>query len=175
VTVELFALYDYNEWANERVIRMLRSISEADYVKEMGGGWPSVRATFVHLAGATDAWAERFAGKDVLELPKEGALPNLENAAALLLAAHGKHRAHLKTLTREKLDSYFSWRNLSGEVKTAPFWIVVRHVVNHQTYHRGQISSMVRRLGHQPAATDMVRWGIEVHGFPSTPRTNSSS
>jgi uncharacterized damage-inducible protein DinB len=170
VTAELLALYDYNEWANERVIRMLRGLPAADYVREMGGGWPSVRATFVHLAGATDAWAERFAGRDVLELPKESALPELEDAVALLLAAHGKHRARLRTLTREALDRPFSWRNLAGEVKTAPFEIVVRHVVNHQTYHRGQISSMVRRLGHAPVATDMVRWGIEVHGAETGPR-----
>ena len=164
MTIELFALYDYNEWANGRVIQALRALPAVDYVREMGGGWPSVRATFVHLAGATDAWAERFSGRNVLELPKESALPGLEDAVALLRSAEEKHRSHLKTLTREKLDRPFSWKNLSGEVKTAPFWIVVRHVVNHQTYHRGQISSMLRRLGAAPPATDMVRWGIEVHG-----------
>ena len=170
MTVELLSLYEYNEWANERVIRMIRSLPDADYVHEMGGGWPSVRATFVHLAGATDAWAERFSGKDVLELPKESALPKLEDAVTVLLGAEAKHRTHLGSLTREKLGSPFSWKNLSGEIKTAPFWIVVGHVVNHQTYHRGQISSMVRRLGHQPVATDMVRWGIEVHGSQIAPR-----
>lgn len=170
MTVELFALYDYNEWANERVVKMLRSLPEADYVREMGGGWPSVRATFVHLAGATDAWAERFSGREILELPTESALPKLNDAVAVLHRAHAKHRTHLKSLTRERFDSPFSWTNLSGETKTAPLWIVVRHVVNHQTYHRGQISSMVRRLGHQPVATDMVRWGIEKHGFQTAPR-----
>jgi len=170
VTPELFALYEYNEWANERVIGSLRELPESDYVREMGGGWPSVRATFVHIAGATDAWAERFAGKDVLELPKESALPKLEDATRVLRSAQEKHRAHLKTLTRETLDRPFSWKNLSGEVKTAPFGIVVRHVVNHQTYHRGQIASMLRRLGGRPVATDMVRWGIEIHGSQSTPR-----
>jgi uncharacterized damage-inducible protein DinB len=170
VTLELFAHYEYNEWANERVIGSLRELPEADYVREMGGGWPSVRATFVHLAGATDAWAARFAGNDVLELPKESALPKLEDATRVLRSAEEKHRAHLKSLTREKLDRPFSWKNLSGEVKTAPFWIVVRHVVNHQTYHRGQIASMLRRLGGRPVATDMVRWGIEIHGSQSPPR-----
>ena len=168
--VELFALYEYNEWANERVIGSLRELPEADYVREMGGGWPSVRATFVHIAGATDAWAERFAGKEALVLPKESDLPKLEDAVALLLEAQRKHRAHLKTLTREKLDRPFSWKNLSGEVKAAPYEIVVRHVVNHQTYHRGQIASMLRRLGGKPIATDMVRWGIEIHGSQTPPR-----
>jgi len=169
MTAELLALYDYNEWANDRVIGSLRGLPEADYVREMGGGWPSVRATFVHIAGATDAWAERFGGKEALVLPKESDLPKLEDAVALLLEAQRKHRFHLKTLTREKLDRPFSWTNLSGEVRAAPYEIVVRHVVNHQTYHRGQIASMVRRLGGRPVATDMVRWGIEILG-PRTPR-----
>ena len=170
MTAELLALYEYNKWANERVIRSLRALPEADFVREMGGGWPSVRATFVHIAGATDAWAERFAGKDVVVLPKESDLPRLEDAVQVLKRAEEKHRAHLSTLTREKLDTPFSWKNLSGEVKTAPLGIVLRHVVNHQTYHRGQIASMLRRLGGQPLSTDMVRWGIEVHGSQTGPR-----
>ncbi len=161
---DLPALYDYNEWANERVIRMLRSLPEADYVREMGGGWPSIRATLVHVAGATDAWAGRFAGKDVLVLPKESDLPGLEDAAALLVAAQRKHRELLKTFTPEKLAAPFRWKNLAGEVRTAPTGVVVRHVVNHQTYHRGQISAMVRRLGVKPVSTDMVVWGIEISG-----------
>jgi len=162
--IELFGLYEYNEWANERTIASLRALPEADYVRDLGGSWPSLRATFVHLAGATDAWAERFLGKDVLVLPKEPDLPMLEDAVRLLLAAQEKHRRHLKSLTREELEGPFRWKNLSGEVKTSPFEIVVRHVVNHQTYHRGQIASMVRRVGGKPIATDMVRWGIEIHG-----------
>jgi uncharacterized damage-inducible protein DinB len=162
--IELFGLYEYNEWANERTIASLRALPEDGYVRDLGGSWPSLRATFVHLAGATDAWAERFGGKDVLVLPKEPDLPALEDAVRLLLAAEEKHRRHLKSLTREKLAGTFSWKNLSGEVKTSPFEIVVRHVVNHQTYHRGQIASMVRRAGGKPIPTDMVRWGIEIHG-----------
>ncbi|MGE5345135.1 MAG: DinB family protein [Acidithiobacillales bacterium] len=158
---DLRALYDYNAWANERLVRTLRELPEADYVREMGGGWPSVRATFVHIAGATDAWAERFAGKDVLVLPKESDLPKLADAVALLTRAEEKHRAHLATLTPERLGRPFTWTNLSGQVRTAPFGIVVRHVVNHQTYHRGQVASMVRRLGVKPTSTDMVVWGIE--------------
>ncbi len=161
---DLQALYDYNAWANGRLVRTLRELPEADYVREMGGGWPSVRATFVHIAGATDAWADRFAGKDVVVLPKESDVPGLEDAVALLARAEEKHRGHVAALTPDGLDRPFSWKNLSGQVRTAPFGIVVRHVVNHQTYHRGQIASMVRRLGGRPLATDMVLWGIELKG-----------
>ena len=159
---DLFALYAYNEWANERVIGALRALSPEDYAREMGGGWPSVHETFVHIAGATDAWAERFLGRDAIRLATVEELPELEDAIALLLEAQKKHGAHLKTLTLEKLDAPFSWKNLKGDLKTAPFWAVLRHVVNHQTYHRGQIASMLRRLGAKAVSTDMVLWGIEL-------------
>lgn len=157
---DLDALYAYNEWANERVIAALRALTPEDYAREMGGGWPSVRATFVHVAGATDAWAERFLGRDATRLVTVEDLPGLEEAAALLHDAERKHREHLGTLTPEKLAAPFSWKNLKSELKSAPFWSVLRHVVNHQTYHRGQISSMLRRLGAKAVSTDMVVWGI---------------
>ena len=159
---DLVSLYLYNSWANARVLETLRELSVADYVKEQGGGWPSLRATFVHLAGATDAWAERFAGKDATRLATVEELPGLEDAARVVLAAEEKHRRLLPAFTPERLAGPFRWKNLKGEEKTAPFWAVVRHVVNHQTYHRGQIAAMVRRLGQAPKSTDMVVWGIEV-------------
>ena len=168
--IEILGLYEYNEWANEKTIASLRALPEADYVREQGGGWPSLRATFVHLAGATDAWAERFSGRDALVLAKQTDLPKLEDAVRVLLSAQEKHRNHLKNLTRDKLERPFSWKNLAGEVRAAPYEIVVRHVVNHQTYHRGQIASMVRRVGGKPVATDMVRWGIEIHGAQTAGR-----
>ena len=159
---DLFALYTYNTWANDRVIGALRSLSPEDYVREMGGGFPSVRATFVHIAAATDAWAERFLGREATRLPTPDELPRLEDAVTVLIEAQRKHDAHLKSLTPGQMAASFSWKNLKGEVRSAPFWAVLRHVVNHQTYHRGQISSMLRRLGAKPVSTDMVVWGIEV-------------
>jgi len=159
---DLVSLYAYNSWANARVLETLRGLSAADYVKEQGGGWPSLRATFVHLAGATDAWAERFTGRDATRLATIEELPGLEDAARVLLAAEEKHRRLQPSFTPERLAGPFTWRNLKGEAKTAPFWVIVKHVVNHQTYHRGQIAAMVRRLGHTPKSTDMVVWGIEL-------------
>jgi uncharacterized damage-inducible protein DinB len=158
---DLESLYAFNSWANARVLETLRALPEADYEKEQGGGWPSLRATFVHIAGATDAWAERFSGQDATRLATMDELPDLEAAARLLLAAEEKHRRQLATYTPARLAGPFTWKNRKGEEKTAPFWVVVRHVVNHQTYHRGQISAMARRLGHAPKPTDMVVWGIE--------------
>jgi uncharacterized damage-inducible protein DinB len=48
-----------------------------------------------------------------------------------------------------------------GRTATLPPWAVLRHVVNHSTYHRGQVAAKLRRLGVEPAATDFIFWMFE--------------
>lgn len=165
---DLFSLYAYNAWANARVVDSLRPLTEEQYVRELGGGWPSIRATWVHIAGATDAWARRFSGTDATSLPKESELPNLEDAISLANDAQHRLEAFLSALSPGRVAGPFSWKNLKGEEKTAPFWAVLRHVVNHASYHRGQVSSMVKRVGGAPKSTDMVLWGIEIQSRVNT-------
>jgi uncharacterized damage-inducible protein DinB len=158
---DLPSLYAFNRWADARVIHALRALDEEQYTRELGGGWPSVRATFVHIAGATWAWSERISGRDCTKLHTVEQLPRLDDAAAVLNEAHDRFDGILAAATPEKRNEVFVWKNLSLQEKRAPFWVILRHVVNHETYHRGQISSMVKRLGAKPIATDLVFWGIE--------------
>lgn len=160
---DLFALLDYNLWANRLLARSLAPLSREDYVREMGGGWPSLRATLVHLAGATRAWAERFEGRDATTLPTVEEVPTLADALRMLDEADARIAAFLATLTPERLAAPLVWKNLKGEPKAAPLWAVLRHVVNHASYHRGQAAAMLKRLGGTPAPTDLVRWAIERH------------
>lgn len=159
---DLASLLAYNAWANEKTVASVRALPAEAYTRELGGGWPSLRATLVHLASATDNWAERFEGHDATRLLTEEEVPTLADAEALLARAQRRLEALLPTFTPERLREPFPWKNLQLEVRTAPTWVVLRHVVNHASYHRGQVSSMVRRLGGTPAPTDMVRWGIEL-------------
>lgn len=158
---DLFALQDYDRWATRLLLESLAPLPHEEYVRELGGGWPSIRATLVHLAGATRAWAERFDGRDATVLPTVDEVPTLADAARMLEEANVRIAAFLRDLTPERLSAPLVWKNLRGEEKAAPLWAVLRHTVNHATYHRGQVAAMLRRLGGTPAATDLVRWAIE--------------
>ena len=160
---DLIALQDYNFWANRLLLESLAPLSHDDYVREMGGGWPSLRATLVHLAGATRAWAERLDGRDATSLPTVGDVPTLADAARMLNEADARISAFLATAAAERLRAPLAWKNLKREEKAAPLWAVLRHTVNHASYHRGQAAAMLKRLGGRPAATDLVRWAIERH------------
>jgi uncharacterized damage-inducible protein DinB len=67
----------------------------------------------------------------------------------------------LATLPAERLAAPWSYRSFEGQELTLPLWAVFRHVVNHATYHRGQIAAKFGRLGATPAKTDLVVWAIE--------------
>jgi uncharacterized damage-inducible protein DinB len=45
---------------------------------------------------------------------------------------------------------------MKGDQQSAPHWQMLQHVVNHQSYHRGQIATMLRQLGAKPISTDMI-------------------
>ena len=160
---DLFALQDYHLWANRLLLESLVPLPHEDYVREMGGGWSLLCASLVHLAGATRAWAERFDGHDATTLPTVDDVPTLADAARMLTEADARISGFLATLTPERLAAPFVWRNLKKEEKAAPLWAVLRHTVNHASYHRGQIAAMRKRRGGTPVATDLVRWAIERH------------
>lgn len=158
---DLLALYAYNRWADGRVVEVLRRLSPEQYVQEPAPGWSSIRATVVHLAGANDIWARRLEGEVVTVRPSEDDTPTLDDAVRYLAKGHDAFDRLLGTLTPERLASRWSYRNFKGEDTEVPLWAVYRHIVNHATYHRGQIASKLARLGLEPPVTDLVFWAME--------------
>ena len=94
-------------------------------------------------------------------LPDRGRAADARGRRALLDEAHDACDRLLPALTPERLAATWTYRNLQGRERSLPFWAVLRHVVNHGSYHRGQIASKLRRPGVEPDPTDLVLWAIE--------------
>lgn len=153
-------LYAYNRWANERTIAACRGLTAEEYERKIGGGWPSVRDTLVHIGSATKAWHERFLGDSPSRLLTGADVPDLDSAARLIEEADAALTRFVLATPADLRNDILAYTNLQGAVKKVPYWAVFRHAVNHASYHRGQISTMIRSMGKDPKPTDLVFWAI---------------
>jgi uncharacterized damage-inducible protein DinB len=161
MTDDLPALFQYHRWADERILSACRTLSDDQYRRDLGGSFPSVRATVAHLAGAAGVWRRRLDGEMPTSVPGERDFPSVDALAASLLADDDYFARYVVDRNAEQLAADFVYRNTKNVEQRAPLWAVLRHLVNHGTYHRGQIATMVRRLGAQPPTTDLIAWAVE--------------
>ncbi len=154
------SLYAYNRWANERTVAACRGLTKDEYERVVGGGWPSVRDTLVHIASATKAWHQRFLGESPSRLLTGVDVPQLDAAARLLEEADAALSRFVQETPADRRSEILAFVNLQGVVRKVPYWAVFRHAINHASYHRGQISTMIRAMGKEPKSTDLVVWAI---------------
>ena len=157
------SLFCYHRDADEQVLEACGKLPHGAYAEAepFEAGWPSIRSLVVHLAWANDAWARRFLDQPPVARSTEADLPALADAAALLVSAHDRFaRDVVPALTPGRLASIWTYRSAAGKPYATPLWAALRHVVNHGTYHRGQIASKLARRGITPPATDLIYWSL---------------
>lgn len=157
MTDDFASLFAYDRWANGLVLDACRALTPEQYAAEPVPGWASIRSTLAHLAIATGGWLRVLSGEEVTEFPTEADLPTVDDAARLLERAYAIVDTLLPTLTPEALATPRTYRG-GGRAATLPPWAGLRHLVNHGTYHRGQIAAKLKRLGVEPPATDLIFW-----------------
>ena len=157
---DIVALFAYDRWANARVLEACRKLTAEQYVAEPVPGWLSVRSTVSHIALATE-WNLRTLGGDPDDsLPTEADLATVDDAARLLERAYRRFEELRPALTPERLNTLLTLRAV-GRTFTLPWWAILRHIVNHSSYHRGQVASRLKRFGIEQPNTDFFFWVTE--------------
>jgi len=153
---EILDLYAYNRWANARTLDATAALADEDYLRELGSSFPSIRDTLEHVLAAEWIWLSRWRGVSPARLRSDWN-PVLHHALRSRWSAFEADQAEfLARLTEERLLEAIPYRQMSGEEFSDPLWRLMRHVVNHSTYHRGQVTTMLRQLGADAASTDLV-------------------
>jgi uncharacterized damage-inducible protein DinB len=154
------SLFAFNRWANAKMLDACRKLTPEQYAAEPVPGWTSVRATVYHIVIVTDGWLRTLADDPDQSFPTEAEVPTVDDAVRILERAYGTLDGVLPKLTPELLATPRTFKR-RGRIANLPPWVVLRHVVNHTTYHRGQVASKLKRFGIQQAETDLVWWAIE--------------
>ena len=157
---DVVALFAYDRWANTKVLDACRKLTAEQYVAEPVPGWSSVRSTISHIALATEFNLRTLASDPDDRMPTEADLATVDDVARLLERAYRRFEELRPMLTPELLNTVLTLRAI-GRTFTLPRWAMLRHVVNHSTYHRGQVASKLKRFGIEQPATDFVFWAFE--------------
>jgi uncharacterized damage-inducible protein DinB len=151
-------LLAYCEWANTRLFAAAEALAAEQLAAEAVSSFPSVRATLGHILGSEWIWMRRWEGGSPAAAPGwvEGAsLPELRGHHGRVQSDRDEYMAGL---TDEDLNRVIGYRTLAGKEAASPLADIIRHVVNHSTYHRGQVATQLRQLGVTPPSTDLVAY-----------------
>ena len=158
---DVVALFAYDRWANRKVLDACRKLTADQYVAEPVPGWSSVRSTLSHIALATEFNLRTLVSDPDDRMPTEADLATMDDAAQLLERAYRRFEELRPTLTPERLNTVLTLRAV-GRTFTLPRWAILRHIVNHASYHRGQIASKLKRFGIEQPNTDFFWWVVEL-------------
>ncbi|TXK85298.1 DinB family protein [Paenibacillus sp. N3.4] len=153
--------YEYHVWANKRVFQRLRELPEEILQQEIGNVFPTLHAGLVHIYRVDTVWFSAMKGSTYEQT--KALLGGIEEKTS------GKSLEQLETVYDELANMYRAFLSSDVDllaVKEYPHPVhgilyantedLIQHIVNHGTYHRGNISSMLRQLGYAGASSDYV-------------------
>lgn len=153
---QLQLLYDYNYWARDRQLAACDTLTQEQFVRPMGGSFRSLRDTLVHLVGVEWLWLERWRGRSPREIFNPEDFPEPEPVRKRWREVESGMRSFLGGLVAEDLAVVQTYRSFTGQSWTYPLGHLMLHLANHQTYHRGQVTTLLRQLGAVPAPVDLL-------------------
>ena len=148
--------FHYHHWAADRAMDGVAKLSASQLDEPLGGSFKNGRALLRHVIGVERLWCERWTGATPRALPEFPASFSGADYHAEWKNVKAEQQKYLAGLSGEKVGGDLTWTNIKGEVTTAPLTEVFEHVVNHGTYHRGQITHLLRDRGMDVQGMDYL-------------------
>jgi uncharacterized damage-inducible protein DinB len=157
---EIRSLYDFNSWANRRTLDACAALTPEQFTRDLGSSFHSVCGTLAHILQAEVIWLERFESRShgVPVLLAIAQFVDLDGLRAAWANTEARLAVCVRSLTQADLARVIEYKTTSGVPQREPLWQPLLHLVNHGTYHRGQITTLLRQLGAQPAVLDMINF-----------------
>ncbi|MGE0159576.1 MAG: DinB family protein [Gemmatimonadales bacterium] len=155
---ELQRLFEYNRWATRRLLDAAEALRPEDLRRDLKSSFPSVLDTLTHMIGAEWVWLERWKGRSPTAFLDTAALDSIRAVRLRFDGLWREQQGFLDGLENGDETRDVAYKTFKGEADQRPLAELIRHIVNHATYHRGQVVTMLRQLGVTPPPTDYVRW-----------------
>ena len=155
---EIKMLFAYNTWATHRFFESLNQVRAETLLREMLASHGSLQGTLMHLVGAEKIWLSRWIGKPESRGLSEADAPTLPTLKEVWEDVAARTARFIARLDTAKLQASFEYSTLKGTKYTNTLQQTLQHLVNHSSYHRGQLTLLMRQLGLQPVSTDLIEF-----------------
>lgn len=147
----------YSRWMDAKLYEVCAIIPDKDRKKDMGAFFKSIHGTLNHIYYGDLAWLERL--RDNKFTPRKLGVELFEDFDQLRKAQEKMDSEIIEWasfLTNEYLQSSYNYvSNVDRKLRVMPVWVLVTHMFNHQTHHRGQLTTLIKQLGYEPGVTDI--------------------
>lgn len=160
---------EYNRWMNERMFEAAGKLDGPELAADKGAFFGSILGTLNHLAVADTIWLHRFANHQasfpalsgLSEFPRPSSLsqalsPDLSSLRNYRRRLDELIQRWVAELTPEHLSADLAYGNTAGVVSSRSFSALLLHFFNHQTHHRGQVSTLLFQSGVDVGVTDLL-------------------
>jgi uncharacterized damage-inducible protein DinB len=148
---DLRTLLDYHYWARDRLLDAMEALTPEQFTRDLGSSFPSIRDTIVHTYSAEWAWHSRWQGQSPTSHLSPELFPSVGDLRRAWREQEAGIRAFVEGLGEAGIGRVVEYKLLNGQPGATPFWQMLQHMVNHASYHRGQVTTMLRQLGARPA------------------------
>ena len=147
----------YNRWMNEKIYACAAQLTDEVRKRDMGAFFGSIHGTLNHIYIGDEAWMQRLNGEPVsMKSPAEERYADFDELRSARQQLDDRIDRWADSLTDEFADSMFKFRSVTYQRDIElPAWAAITQVFNHQTHHRGQVTTLLKQLGIDPGPTDI--------------------
>ena len=154
---DLRRLLDYHYWARDRMLEAVDRLPPDQFTRNMGNSFRSIRDTVAHIYSAEWIWYNRWRRNPPTGMLAPELFPDSASIRTAWLEHEQKMRALFGELDATGIAQVIEYKSLAGQAAASVLWHMLQHVVNHATYHRGQVTTMLRQLeAAPPKSMDLI-------------------
>jgi uncharacterized damage-inducible protein DinB len=155
-TPEVRELFAYNAWANRRFFAALEPLPAESYFRDLKSSHGGLHGTLCHIVWAEQLWLNRWLAQPNPAVAQGRDLTTLAAARARWEAIETERAGFLAGFTEGRLDDAVAVQPSTGGAYVHTFREMFRHAVDHSSYHRGQLVTLLRQVGAQPPNTGLI-------------------
>jgi uncharacterized damage-inducible protein DinB len=148
----------YNRWMNEKMYAVCSTIPDETRRADRGAFFKSVHGTLNHILLADRLWLGRFLQQPfAVESLAQELYHDWDELCRERQQTDDSIERWVNALTQEQIAVPISYTSIvNPETRTYPLWITMTHFFNHQTHHRGQLTTLMEQMGYDSGITDLI-------------------